>query len=101
MKMVDAEMRGNLLDRLRMIATLQQWLWDEATTIADEILDCELDAVLTQVPDLALASSGEGEDLTEDDLDNFLEYCGRLVTVQSIKIDLDRMSGPIPDLPTE
>ena len=94
-------MRGNLLDRLRVMATLQQWLWDEATTIADEILDCELDAVLGQVPDLALASSGEGEDLTEDDLDNFLVYCGRLVTVQSIRIDLDRMSGPIPDLAAE
>jgi len=72
---------------------------DEATTIADEILDCELDTVLRQVPDLALASSGEGEDLTEDDLDNFLEYCWRFVSVQNIRIDLDGRTGPIPDLP--
>src|SRR5690349_4624628 len=101
MNMVDAEMRGNLLDRLRVMATLQQWLWDEATTIASEILDCELAALLELLPDLALASSGEGEDLTEVDLDNFLEYCGRIVTVQSIRIDLDCTPGPIPDMPAE
>ncbi len=50
--------RSNLLDRLRVMATLQQWLWDEATTIADEILDCELDAVLDQLPDL-VANGGD------------------------------------------
>ena len=57
MNIVDPELRSNLLDRLRVIATLQQWLWQEATVIADEILDCELDAVLEQVPNLALAAS--------------------------------------------
>ena len=65
--------------------------------IADEILDCELAAVLDQIPDLALDSSGEGEDLTEGDLDNFLEYCGRIATVQHFMIDLDRMPGRNPD----
>src|SRR5205823_9367331 len=59
MNIVDPEVRSNLLDRLRVIATLQQWLWQEATVIADEILDCELDAVLRRIPDLAVASSGE------------------------------------------
>lgn len=101
MNTLTPEMRANLLDRLRVMATLQQWLWDEATTIADEILDCELDAVLDQLPDLALASSGECEDLTEDDLEGFVEYCGRIVTVRHFRIDLDRMSGPIPDSPAE
>lgn len=97
MNRITREMRVNLLDRLRVMATLQQWLWHEATTIADEILDCELAVVLEQIPDLALASSGEGEDLTEDDLDNFLEYCGRIVGVHNFRIDLDRATGPTPD----
>jgi hypothetical protein len=101
MNTVTPEMRDNLSDRLKVMAMLQQWLWDEATTIADEILDCELDAVLDQLPDLALASSGEGEDLTDDDLDGFLEYCGRIVTVRHFRIDLDRTSGLIPDSPAE
>ena len=91
----------NLLDRLRVMATLQQWLWDEATIIADEILNGELGAVLAQAPDLALASSGEGEDLTEDDLDNFLDYCRRVVAIHHFRIHLDRPSGPIPEFPTE
>jgi hypothetical protein len=43
----------------------EQWLWQEATVIADEILDCELAAVLEKIPDLAVVSSGEGSDLTE------------------------------------
>ena len=101
MNIVDPEVRSNLLDRLRVIATLQQWLWQEATVIADEILDCELDAVLRRIPDLAVASSGEGADLTEDDLDGFLDSCGRIVTVQSMSIDLDPISGSNSDLPAE
>lgn len=101
MNRVTPEMRGNLLDRLRVTAMLQQWLWNEATTIADEILDCELDAVLDQLPELALASSGEGEDFTEDDLDDFLEYCGRIVAVHNFRIDLDHTPRPIPDSPAE
>lgn len=88
MKMVDAEMRGNLLARLRVMAILQQRIWDEAITIADEILGCELEVVLDQVPDLASALCSEGEYLTEDDLDDFLEYCGRIVAIRQIRIDL-------------
>lgn len=97
----DSDTRANLLDRLRVMAMLQQWIWDEATTIADKILDCELGVVLDQLPELALALCGEGEDLTEDDLDDFLEYCERIVTIRHFRIDLDRMSGPIPDSPVE
>jgi hypothetical protein len=83
------------------MATLQQLLWQEATVVADEILDCELELVLKRIPELALASSGEGADLTEDDLDAFLDSCGRIVTVQPITIDLDRISGSVSDLPVE
>jgi len=101
MNIVDSELRSKLLKRLRVMATLQQWLWQEATVIADEILDCELEPVLKQIPELAVASSGEGADLTEDDLDAFLDYCGRIVTVQPIRIDLDRISGSVSDLPVE
>jgi hypothetical protein len=67
---------------------LQNWLWQEAITISDELLDCELDSVLGQVPDLAVATAGPDEDLTYDDLDNFIEHCRRLVGVQSVRIDL-------------
>ena len=84
--------------RVLFHVSLQQWLWDEATIIADEILNCELGAVLERAPDLALASSGEGEDLTEDDLDNFLDYCRRVVAIKNFRIDFDRPSGPIPEL---
>lgn len=101
MNTLDSEQRDNLLDKLRIIATLQQWLWQEATTIADDLLDCELDAVLKRIPDLAVASSGEGSDLTEDDLDAFLDACGRIVTVQSISIDLDPISSSNSELPVE
>jgi hypothetical protein len=48
---LDTEPREYLLDKLRIMATLQQWLWDGATTIADDLLDCELDAVLKQIPE--------------------------------------------------
>ena len=96
---LDSEQREYLLDKLRIMATLQQWLWDEATTIADDLLDCELDAVLKKIPDLAVASSGEGADLTEDDLDEVLDSCGRIVTVQSISIDLDAISGSNSEVP--
>ena len=101
MNVVDPELRSELLDRLRVMATLQQWLWQEATVIADEILDCELEAVLKRIPDLAVASSGEGSDLTEDDLDAFLDACGRMVTVQSISIDLETSSGSNSNLPAD
>ena len=101
MNIVDSELRSKLLKRLRVMATLQQLLWQEATVVADEILDCELELVLKRIPELALASSGEGADLTEDDLDAFLDSCGRIVTVQPITIDLDRISGSVSDLPVE
>jgi len=39
MNIVDVEMRPDLLDRLRVMATLQQWLWQEAAVIADAILE--------------------------------------------------------------
>lgn len=100
MNIVDSELRGKLLQRLRVIAKLQQWLWEEATVIADEILDCELDAVLRTIPELAVASAGEGADLTEDDLDGFLDSCERIITIQSITI-LGPTSGPNSDLPVE
>ena len=100
MNIVDSELRGKLLQRLRVMAKLQLWLWEEATVIADEILDCELDAVLKTIPELAVASAGEGVGLTEDDLDGFLDSCERTVTVQSITI-LDPRSGPNADLLVE
>ena len=90
MNTLNIEKRQELLDRLRTMALLQNWLWQEAITISDELLDCELDAVLRQVPDLAVATSVPDEDLTYDDLDNFVEGCRRIVTVQSIRIDLSR-----------
>ena len=39
MNIVDSELRSKLLKRLRVMATLQQWLWQEATVVADEILE--------------------------------------------------------------
>ncbi len=52
MSILSTEQRHELLDRLRTMAMLQNW--QEAIRISDELLDCELDAVLGQVPDLAL-----------------------------------------------
>lgn len=75
--------KHELLDRLRAMAFLQNLLWREAITISDELLDCELDTVLRQVADLAMATAAPGEDLTHDDLDNFLENCRRIVVVQA------------------
>jgi hypothetical protein len=88
MNVLSAERRHELVDRLRTMAMLQNWLWQEAIMVSDELLGCELDAVLEQVPDLAVATAAPGEDLTCDDLDNFVERCRRIVTVQSIRIDL-------------
>jgi hypothetical protein len=90
MNTLNTEQRRDLLDRLRKIATLQNSLWQEAKTISDELLDCELDAVLQQVSDLAVATAGPGEDLTYDDVDSFVAHCQRLATVQSIRIDLSQ-----------
>jgi len=88
MNNLSAEQKPELLDRLRTMAMLQNWLWQEASAISDELLDCELHAVLEQVPDLALATAGPGEELTYDDLDLFVEHCQRTVAVHSIRIDL-------------
>jgi hypothetical protein len=88
MNNLSAEQNLQLLDRLRTMARLQNRLWQEAMTIADELLDCELDAVLEQVPNLAVATSAPGDDLTYDDLDDFVNHCGRIVAVCSIRIDL-------------
>jgi len=87
MNTLNAEQKRELLDRLRTMAMLQNWLWQEAIIVSDELLDCELDAVLAKVPDLALATAGPGEDLTDDDLDNFLEHCRQIVAVHAIVID--------------
>ena len=67
------------------MAFLQNLLWREAIAISDRSLECELDAVLRQVPDLAVASAGPNEHLTDDDLNNFVENCSRTV-VQSIDL---------------
>lgn len=85
MRSLSTEQRHELLDRLRTMALLQTWLWQEATIISDELLDCELTAVLEQVPDLALATAGDDGDLTHDDLDDFVEHCRRIVAVCSIR----------------
>jgi len=90
MNIISPEQRHELLDRLRTMAMLQNWLWQEAITISDELLDCELDSVLGQVPNLAVATAGPGEDLTYDDLDNFVEHCRRIVGVHSIRIDVSQ-----------
>ncbi len=83
MKTLTPQRRRKLLDKLRTMALLQNLLWREAIAISDELLDCELDAVLRQVPDLAVATSGP-------DVDNFVEGCKRIVVVQNIAIDLPR-----------
>lgn len=92
MNTLTTEQRHELLDRLQTIAMLQTWLWKEATTIADELLDCELDSVLDQTPELALAC-GPGGELTYEDLDDFIDYCRRIVTVCAIRIDLSQPGG--------
>ena len=90
MNTLNTEQRQELLDRMRTMAFLQNLLWQEAITVSDELLDCELDAVLRQVPDLALATSAPDEDLTYGDLDDFVEHCRRIAAVQIIAIDLSR-----------
>lgn len=90
MKSLNSEQRQELLDRLRTMSFLQNLLWREATTISDELLDCELDMVLQQVPDLAAATPRPDEGVTYEDLNDFLDNCQRTVVVQSIAIDISR-----------
>jgi hypothetical protein len=90
MNTLSAKQSLELLDRLRTMAMLQNWLWQEAITISDDLLDCELDAVLKQVPDLALATAGPDDDLTCHDVDDFVEHCREIMAVHNIKIDLSQ-----------
>ena len=71
--------KHELLDRLQTLGALQNQLWEEASAIADEMLDCALDAVLEQVPEIALATAGPDDELTFDDVDKFLVGCRSIV----------------------
>jgi hypothetical protein len=67
------------------MGTLQQWLWEEAPTVADDLLDCELDAVLKYIPDLAISGPA---DLDNEDLDRFLDHCRRILGCYAINLHL-------------
>lgn len=60
MNILGTENRSELLKRLRKMAMLHDSLWEVARSISDELLDCELEAVLEQVQDLACLMAGRG-----------------------------------------